>query len=186
MVAHLYIALYKPYGHLSQFTGNEKQRTLKEFKLPKDIYAAGRLDKDSEGLLILTNDGPFIKKFLDPDNGHKRTYLVQVEGIPNDLMIKKLENGVTIKGHRTKPAKVKKLKREPCVPERTPPIRMRKNIPTSWLKITLTEGKNRQVRRMTAHIGHPTLRLIRIKMGKLELQQLAPGEWRKIDRQMVI
>lgn len=178
-----YIILHKPYGVLSQFTPElPGQRTLAEFGLPKDLYAAGRLDSDSEGLLLLTNDGPLIKKLLDPARGHERTYLVQVEGIPTKEAIAQLEKGVLIQKYRTLPARARLLETEPAVPPRDPPIRTRKSIPTSWIEIKLTEGKNRQVRRMTATIGCPTLRLIRTAIGKIQLGYLAPGEWRALTR----
>ncbi len=186
MASFRYIALHKPYGVLSQFTGEPGQRTLAEFGLPPGVYAAGRLDKDSEGLLLLSDDGPFIKRLLDPDHGHARSYLVQVEGIPAAADLKRLAVGVVIKGYRTKPCKVELLTREPVVQERDPPIRERKAIPTSWLRITLNEGKNRQVRRMTAAIGFPTLRLIRERMGKLSLGDLIQGSWREVRRQDIL
>lgn len=175
-----YVLLNKPYGVLSQFTSEEEHRNLSEFNLPPDIYAAGRLDKDSEGLLLLTNDGPFIKKFLD---SHPRTYWVQVERVPSEEDIQTLRNGVKIKGGDTSPCLVKSI-HSPDVTERNPPVRFRKNVPTSWLEITLTEGKNRQVRRMTAKIGFPTLRLIRVGLGKFNLEEsdLLPGTWIEIEK----
>src|SRR5690606_27898621 len=126
-----YIAFYKPYGVLSQFTGEDGDRTLAEFNLPKDVYAAGRLDKDSEGLLLLTDDGPFIKQLLEPKNEKEKTYWVQVENIPTPDKLKELERGVVIQGYKTLPCKVK-LINEPDLPPRDPPIRERKNIPTAW------------------------------------------------------
>ena len=181
-----YIMLFKPFGYLSQFTGEEGQKTLESFNLPEGVYAAGRLDKDSEGLLILTNDGPFIKNFLDPNSGHERTYWVQVENIPKSEDLIRLEKGVVIKGGNTRPCKVKLLTTSPNLLDRNPPIRERKNIPTAWLEITLIEGKNRQVRRMTATIGHPTLRLVRVRMGNLKLQDIKPGEWREISKKEIL
>jgi len=181
MVSNSYIILHKPYGVLSQFTAEiPGQRTLSEFNLPKDLYAAGRLDSDSEGLLLLTNDGPLIKKMLTPGTGHERTYLVQVEGVPSVDVIAKMEHGLVIQDYHTLPARVRLLEIEPALPSREPPIRMRRNIPTSWIELTLLEGKNRQVRRMTAAIGHPTLRLVRIAIGKITLNGLAPGQWREL------
>ncbi len=184
-----YLLLHKPYGVLSQFTPElpglgtiVPKRTLAEFNLPPDLYAAGRLDADSEGLLLLTNDGPLIKRMLEPGTGHERTYLVQVEGIPNGEAISKLERGVTIQNYRTLPARARLLDREPLLPQRDPPIRVRKNIPTSWIELTLLEGKNRQVRRMTAAVGYPTLRLIRIAIGTLTLDGIAPGQWRVLKK----
>lgn len=181
-----YIAFHKPYGVLSQFTGEAGQRTLAEFGLPAGVYAAGRLDKDSEGLLVLSDDGPFIKRLLDPDHGHARSYLVQVEGVPGRSDLKLLSAGVTIKGYRTKPCQTELLQEAPEVEARTPPIRERKAIPTSWIRITLNEGKNRQVRRMTAAVGFPTLRLLRERMGKLELAGLTQGCWREVRWQDIL
>jgi 23S rRNA pseudouridine2457 synthase len=170
----------KPYDVLSQFTQDHPgQRTLAEFDLPKDIYAAGRLDRDSEGLLLFTNDGWLIKRLLDPDHGHERSYLVQVEGEITEEALAQLRTCVTIGDYRTKPAKVEKID-PPNIPERIPPVRFRKSIPTSWLRLTLTEGKNRQVRRMTAAVGFPTLRLIRESMGELTLKGLKEGEYREL------
>ena len=181
-----YIAFYKPYGVLCQFTGEEGDRTLAEFDLPSEVYAAGRLDKDSEGLLVLTNDGPFIKKLTDPKSEKEKTYLVQVERIPEEKDLEKLRKGVLIKGYRTLPAKIRLLQKAPPLPPRDPPIRERKNIPTCWLEIKIKEGKNRQVRRMTAHIGFPTLRLIRVQMGKLKLEKLEIGQWREVSKKEIL
>lgn len=181
-----YIAFHKPYGVLSQFTGEAGQQTLAEFDLPADVYAAGRLDKDSEGLLILSDDGPFIKRLLDPGRGHARGYLVQVEGEPVAGDLKRLADGVVIKGYCTRPCQVERLPAPPPVAPRTPPIRERRAIPTTWLKLTLTEGKNRQVRRMTAAIGCPTLRLLRVSVGKLQLGDLAQGSWRRVRRKDIL
>jgi len=183
----LYIIFNKPYDVLSQFTPDlPGQRTLAQFDLPEDVYPAGRLDKDSEGLLLLTNDGPLIKKLLDPAQGHERTYLVQVEGTPSESALDKLRNGVTISGYTTRPASVELLIAPPEVPERAKPIRMRKAIPTSWLRLTLVEGKNRQVRHMTAAVGHPTLRLIRISIGELNIEGLKEGKWKRVDKEMIL
>ncbi|USG62324.1 pseudouridine synthase [Sneathiella marina] len=177
-----YIAFHKPYGVLSQFTGEAGQKTLAEFGLPKNVYAAGRLDKDSEGLLILSDDGRFIKKLLDPDNAHERVYWVQVEGIPDDQTLAQLAKGVLIRNYKTKPCHVTRLVPQPELAPRVPPIRVRKNIPTSWIEITLTEGKNRQVRRMTAAVGLPTLRLIRQRVGKFRLRNLPQGKWQATEK----
>ncbi|HET6401575.1 MAG TPA: pseudouridine synthase [Candidatus Kapabacteria bacterium] len=175
-----YLIFHKPYGVLSQFTADVPgQRTLDEFNFPKGFYAAGRLDRDSEGLLLLTNDGSLIKKLLEPGK-HERTYLVQVEGIPSIASIKQLEGGVLVKGYRTLPARVRVLEHEPAIPLRDPPIRFRKSIPTIWIELTLREGKNRQVRHMTAAVGHPTLRLVRTAIGPLTLGDLRPGQWREL------
>ena len=174
-----YIAFHKPYGVLSQFTGEANQRTLSEFKFPKGVYAAGRLDKDSEGLLLLTDDGPLKHKLLHPNNNHKKTYWVQVEGIPTKEALNELQRGILIKGYKTKPCNAKIIP-NPDIPARVPPIRERKSIPTTWLSITISEGKNRQVRRMTAKIGFPTLRLIRMQIEGVELGELPLGQWKNI------
>ncbi len=182
-----YILFNKPYGVLSQFTADHPgQRTLAEFGIPEDVYPAGRLDKDSEGLLLLTNDGSLIKKMLDPKEGHQRTYLVQVEGQLNEEALDKLREGVDISGYKTLPAHAEFLRRPPAVAEREPPIRARKQIPTSWLELTLVEGKNRQVRHMTAAVGFPTLRLIRISLGDLKIKGLEAGTWKKIPREKLM
>lgn len=177
---HHYIILHKPYGVLSQFTPEVPgQRTLAEFQLPKELYAAGRFDSDSEGLLLLTNDGPLIKMLLEPGR-HERTYLAQVEGIPSAEMIRQLEMGIEIQDYRTLPARARVLRTEPKRSPREPPIRVRKSIPTSWIELTLKEGKNRQVRRMTAKVGFPTLRLIRAAIGEWSVGTLQPGEWKEV------
>jgi len=175
-----YILFNKPYGVLSQFTGAPGQKTLADFSLPNDIYAAGRLDKDSEGLLLLTNDGPLIEKLLNPDNAHPRTYLVQVDGVPGQQDLDKLMSGLEMKGYRAKPCEAKLLTEEPKLWDRLPPIRERKNLPTSWLQVTLIEGKNRQVRKMTAQVGFPTLRLVRSQIGCYFLDGLGLGEWMEL------
>ncbi len=180
-----YIAFYKPYGVLTQFTGEEGDKTLADYSLPKDVYAAGRLDKDSEGLLLLTNDGIFNQKLTNPKSQKEKTYLVQVENIPSEQSLEKLRKGVQIKDYQTRPCKVR-IMGDLDIPPRDPPIRERKNIPTSWLEIKISEGKNRQVRRMTAKIGHPTLRLIRVAIGKLTLENLTPGEWKEVHRRDII
>jgi 23S rRNA pseudouridine2457 synthase len=176
-----YIIFHKPYGVLSQFTQESPQHiTLKEYIDVPDVYAVGRLDWDSEGLLLLTNDGPLQHRLSNPRFGHRRTYWVQVERIPDPEAINQLCTGVEIQNYRTRPAKVKLFLAEPVVSERNPPIRFRQNIPTAWLEMTLTEGKNRQVRRMTAAVGFPTLRLIRVSIGQLQLNGLQLGEWRNL------
>jgi 23S rRNA pseudouridine2457 synthase len=182
----LYLAFYKPYGILSQFTSDNPSATLANFNLPKDVYACGRLDKDSEGLLLLTNDGALIDKMLNPKNEKEKTYWAQVEKIPIYEDLEKLKAGVRIEDYQTKPCKVKILDPQPSVPARIPPIRERKSIPTCWLEIIITEGKNRQVRKMTASIGFPTLRLIRKKIGKLTLDGLNEGEFREIKREDIL
>ncbi len=176
------IALYKPFGVLSQFTPEPTSpyQTLAEFDMPGGVYPVGRLDADSEGLLILTDEAKLVGKLLPPDEEHPRTYWVQVEGNPTDDAIAQLERGVEIGGYRTLPCKVSRIEPEPKVPPRIPPIRVRRTIPTTWLLITLVEGKNRQVRKMTARVGHPTLRLIRSNIGALGLFDLGltVGQWR--------
>lgn len=179
------MAFHKPYGVLSQFTGEEGQKTLADFNLPSGVYAAGRLDKDSEGLLLLTDDGPFIKKLSDPKSNKEKTYWVQVEGAPTDKDLNGLRKGPTIKGYKCRPCKASLLP-DFTWPERVPPIRERKSIPTTWIEVTLTEGKNRQVRRMCASIGFPCLRLIRVSVGKLGLGGLAPGEWSYVKRSEIL
>ena len=176
-----YILFHKPYDVLSQFTPDVPgQQTLADYGFPAEVYAAGRLDKDSEGLLLLTDDGPFIKRILDPKFGHERTYLAQVEGIPTADALAKFRKGLIIGAEKTLPAEVTLLLEPPELPERSVPIRVRKSIPTSWLEVKLIEGKNRQVRRMTSAIGFPTLRLLRIAIGKLSLGNLEPGKWRNL------
>lgn len=185
MENYLYIAFHKPYGVLSQFTAEEGQRTLAEFDLPKGVYAAGRLDKDSEGLLILTNDGPFIKKLSDPKSHKYKTYHVQVEGIPSAEQLRQLQAGPVIKGYKCLPGKAK-LCKDLKYPPRNPPIRERKTIPTSWLEIEIREGKNRQVRRMCAAVGLPCLRLIRTKVGQYSMGQLGEGKWVPVNKNNIL
>ncbi|GAB4150855.1 MAG: pseudouridine synthase [Ignavibacteriales bacterium] len=175
-----YYSVYKPYGMLSQFSDEDGRETLKSlYKFPKDVYPIGRLDSDSEGLLILSNDKSLVDLLLNPKNHHEKEYFVQVEGIPDETALKKLAAGVTIKDYKTLPVKVKVID-EPELPERIPPVRFRKSIPTSWISLTITEGKNRQVRRMTASIGFPTLRLVRVRICNLKLNDLKPGEVREL------
>lgn len=161
---------------LSQFSDQEGRKTLKElYAFPRDVYPVGRLDADSEGLLLLTNDTSLTDLLLNPVNKHKREYLVQVEGIPDEDHIEPLKKGIVLRGVKLKPADVKIIP-EPMLPPRIPPIRYRKNVTESWLSITLTEGKNRQVRRMTAAIGFPTLRLVRLRIENISLEGMKPGE----------
>jgi 23S rRNA pseudouridine2457 synthase len=177
------LALNKPHGVLCQFTPDQPgQRTLAEFGMPAGVYPVGRLDLDSEGLLLLTDEAGFNHRLLDPAAAHPRTYLVQVEGLPTAAALASLAaGGLVIQGHRTRPLGVRLLDEPPALPPREPPIRFRKAIPTAWLELTLTEGKNRQVRRMTAAVGLPTLRLIRCAIGSYRPPDLAPGQWRVME-----
>ncbi len=180
-----YFIINKPYGVLSQFTDENNRKTLAGlFKFPKDVYPVGRLDLDSEGLLLLTNDKGLIDYLLNPLYKHEREYFVQVEGIPEEKDLNKLREGVIIQGKKTLPAKVKIIK-EPSIPPRFPAIRERKNIPTAWLSLILVEGKNRQVRKMTANIGFPTLRLLRVRIKNLLLGNLKLGEVKELSTKEV-
>ena len=174
-----YLIFYKPYDVLSQFSSTENNHTtLKAFITVPGVYPVGRLDRDSEGLLLLTDDGKLQNRLCHPRFRHPRTYWAQVERIPDPTSLKQLRQGVTIRDYTTLPAEVTMLSTEPILPPRMPPIRFRKQVPTAWLQLTLREGKNRQVRRMTAAIGFPTLRLVRVSIGHLRLGHLQPGEWR--------
>ena len=177
-----YILFHKPYGVLSQFTRESGYRSLADFgPFPEGVYAAGRLDADSEGLLILTNDNEVKQKLTDPLFRHTKTYLAQVEGVPTEGSLENFRRGVRLGGKATLPARVRILGSEPKLPPRPVPIRFRKHIPTTWLEITLTEGRNRQVRKMTAAIGHPTLRLVRTRISFLTLGELLPGQTRALE-----
>jgi len=203
-MAKQFILFYKPYNVLSQFSAGETaalrpatdrhhhgdsnaklgdtdasdRLTLKNFIPIPGVYPVGRLDRDSEGLMLLTNDGRVQHRLSHPRFAHSRTYWVQVERIPGTDAIQQLQHGVVIKGYQTLPCRVERLPDDIALPPRDPPIRWRKSVPTAWLSITLTEGKNRQVRRMTAAVGHPTLRLVRVALGPLALGDLRPGQWR--------
>ena len=191
------LALNKPYGVLSQFTPDHPgQRTLSEFNLPDNVYPLGRLDRDSEGLLLLSDEPGLNTKLLDPKNAHPRTYWAQVEGEVTEDALQKLRKGVVIEGKRTLPAEARRIHPKSggtgvpsvttrsstlLIPPRNPPIRFRQNIPTRWIELILHEGRNRQVRKMTASVGHPTLRLLRVSIGQFQLPaNLAPGHWREL------
>lgn len=183
-----YFITYKPFGVLTQFSGEGPTlASLGEF--PKEVYPVGRLDKDSEGLLLLTDDKSLNHQLLNPRFAHQRTYYVQVEGIPTSEALAQLQAGVTIqvegKSYRTKPALVKLLDKAPDLPDRDPPIRFRASIPDRWLALTLIEGKNRQVRKMTAAVGFPTLRLVRFSMEKISLDGMGIGEVRELSQELV-
>jgi 23S rRNA pseudouridine2457 synthase len=171
----------KPYDVLSQFTdkGTEgsTRRTLSEFIDVPGVYAAGRLDRDSEGLLVLTDDGKLQNRIANPKNKMSKCYWAQVEGVPSDDALAELRNGVELKDGKTRPAKVRRMDEPENLWPRTPPIRFRKNVPDSWIELTITEGRNRQVRRMTAAIGHPTLRLIRYRVGNWTIDGIDNGDW---------
>jgi len=173
------IAFHKPFGVLSQFTSDgSKNRTLAEFGFPKNVYPIGRLDADSEGLLLLSDEAKWNEKLLHPKNAHEREYWAQVEKIPMAETLKKLEKGIVIQGRKTLPCRAWILEPQPEIPQRHPPIRFRKSVSDCWVGLELIEGKNRQVRKMTAAIGHPTLRLLRVRIGNFWLGSLPQGEWR--------
>ncbi len=170
------IRFWKPYGVLTQFTDRAGRPTLTDYIRVPGVYAAGRLDLDSEGLLLLTDDARLKTRLTEPRFGHPRTYLVQVERIPDEAALDQLRQGVMLSDGLTLPAQVERLAAAPDLPPRDPPIRFRKSVPDCWIKLTLTEGRNRQVRRMTAAVGHPTLRLVRWAIGPITLEGLQPGQ----------
>jgi 23S rRNA pseudouridine2457 synthase len=175
------IAFNKPFGVLSQFSSDgSSNRTLAEFGFPPGVYPLGRLDADSEGLLILSDQPEWNARLLRPEKGHEREYWVQVEGVVTPEKLRRLSAGVIIRGRVTLPCSVRALEQTPDFPPRNPTIRFRKTVPDCWLSIILKEGRNRQVRRMTAAVGLPTLRLVRLRIGKLWLRDLDPGEWKKV------
>jgi 23S rRNA pseudouridine2457 synthase len=175
-----YFVLHKPYGFLSQFTDKLYRKTLSHIKnIPKEVYPIGRLDMDSEGLLLLSNDKLLVDYLLNPNNSHEKEYLAQVEGVPTEEEMNKFRKGLLIENKITLPAKIEVVVPR-NIPERVPPIRIRMNIPVCWLKIVITEGRNRQVRKMTAAIGHPTLRLIRTRIKNISLDELKTGEIREL------
>ena len=171
------LRFHKPYGVLSQFTPEGKWQGLKDWINVPGVYVAGRLDADSEGLLLLTNDGPLQARISDPRHKMAKTYWVQVEGIPSEAALQQLRDGVVLKDGKTLPAEARLIDPQPAMWPRNPPIRVRQAIPDCWIELIIREGKNRQVRRMTAAVGHPTLRLVRMAIGPYTLDGLQPGEW---------
>ena len=181
MTAARTLVFFKPYGVLSCFTDPGGRPTLAGFIAVPDVYPAGRLDHDTEGLLLLTSDGALAHRITDPRHKLPKIYLVQVERTPDEAALARLRRGVLLGGRRTRPAEVERLPEPPALPPRPVPIRLRKSVPTAWLKVTLREGQNRQIRRMTAAVGHPTLRLVRVAIGPVVLGELQPGQWRELD-----
>lgn len=179
---HTVLRFWKPYDVLTQFTDSEGRQTLADYITFPNIYAAGRLDRDSEGLLLLTDFAPLKTRLTEPRYAHPRTYWAQVERIPDEPTIDRIRQGLLLSDGPCRPADVRLLDQEPLIPPRPVPIRFRKQVPTAWLELTLTEGRNRQVRRMTAAIGHPTLRLVRAAIGPITLQGLSPGAWQPLDQ----
>jgi 23S rRNA pseudouridine2457 synthase len=177
-----YLVLFKPYGVLTQFVDAAGRVTLKDFVNVPGVYPVGRLDRDSEGLLLLTDDGGLAHRLTDPRYEHPRTYLVQVERVPSQEALESLQRGIVLRDGPTRPAEAVLLDEAPALPDRAVPIRFRKSVPTAWLRLVLREGRNRQVRRMTAAVGYPTLRLVRVGIGPIELAGLEPGHWRELTR----
>ena len=178
------LAFNKPYGVVSQFTTDASaHRGLAEFGFPKEVYPIGRLDADSEGLLLLSDEGRLNVKLLHPSRAHTRRYWAQVERVPSAEALRRLEQGIKLDGRKTLPSRAWMLEPQPEVAPRTPPIRFRKTVPTCWIVLELVEGRNHQVRRMTAAIGHPTLRLVRVRIGHLELGSLRAGDWVELDQE---
>ncbi len=175
-----YLCLFKPFDVLCQFTDGSGRATLKDHVPVPGVYPVGRLDRDSEGLLLLTDDGPLAHRLTDPRFKHPRTYLVQVERVPTRPALEALRRGIVLADGPTRPAEIELLDSAPSLPDRSVPIRYRKHVPTAWLRLTLREGRNRQVRRMTAAVGFPTLRLVRVAIGQIELGGLEPGQWREL------
>jgi len=181
IIRPLLIAFNKPFGVLSQFTSDgSKNRTLAEFGFPKNVYSIGRLDADSEGLLLLSGEPEWNAKLLQPHHAHEREYWAQVERIPSPEQLKKLERGILIENRKTLPCRAWMLEPQPVILPRDPPIRFRKSVPDCWIALELIEGKNRQVRKMTAAIGHPTLRLLRVRIGNFWLRELEQGKWKML------
>jgi len=175
------LAFHKPFGVLSRFTPDGSRRpTLADFGFPPRVYPVGRLDADSEGLLLLSDEARVTRELLDPARGHPRTYWIQVERVPQEAALVQLARGVVIDARKTRPCTVRRIVPPATLPPRTPPVRWRKTVPDSWLELVLREGRNRQVRKMTAAVGHPTLRLVRAAIGQLLLGDLAPGNFRQL------
>ena len=184
------IKFNKPFDVLSQFTDKSdtptKRRTLSDFITLPGVYAAGRLDRDSEGLMLLTDDGRLQARIADPRSGLPKTYWAQIEGIPDNAALDSLRNGVTLKDGKTRPSKIHRIDEPDGLWPRDPPIRVRKSVPDCWISLTITEGRNRQVRRMTTAIGHPTLRLIRYQIGDITLDGLPPGTWETLNPEVIL
>jgi 23S rRNA pseudouridine2457 synthase len=184
------VAFNKPYGVISQFTPDgSTSRVLARFGFPRNLYPIGRLDANSEGLLLLSDEAELNQRLLHPSRSHEREYWVQVERVPSPEALDRLQRGLIVQGRQTRPCRARILDPQPELPPREPPIRIRKTVPTCWLSLQLVEGRNRQVRRMTAAVGHPTLRLIRVRIGQYQLGDLPPGQWKilsSVDRELVL